>query len=259
LAIYNYWKLLARKSVLNDDRIKGHEVDYARVNAKVTALPRVGLNPYALGMRLFQHIENSANKGKFSYEFQRIENAQKRKAYDAQTAAGPDYVFKVRENYTDLMFINTFVDQDFVDLYRLFVTGKRINSQKGVWEYYVKSRALADYKQMLMDSLYHPPFIEIDETKMANGYLYLNHHFEGKPLVKDFIHNTMLGIEYLWGGPVKLETTERVPEARKSVPAPFFALPIGAGGESAPKKKPRYQRVVYTMEKRELKTKPLFN
>ena len=34
-----------------DDRIAGHEVDFARVNSAVTAMPRVGLNPYALGMR----------------------------------------------------------------------------------------------------------------------------------------------------------------------------------------------------------------
>ena len=42
---------------LQDDRINGHEVDFARVNAGVTAMPRVGLNPYALGMRMFYHIE----------------------------------------------------------------------------------------------------------------------------------------------------------------------------------------------------------
>ena len=37
---------------MRDDRITGHEVDFARVNAAVTAMPRVGLNPYALCMRL---------------------------------------------------------------------------------------------------------------------------------------------------------------------------------------------------------------
>jgi stage V sporulation protein R len=34
------------------------------------------------------------------------------------------------------------------------------------------------------------------------------HHFEGKPLLQDFIYDTMLGIEFLWGGAAKLETTE---------------------------------------------------
>jgi stage V sporulation protein R len=37
------------KLFMNDERIKGHETDYAKVNASVTAMPQVGLNPYAIG------------------------------------------------------------------------------------------------------------------------------------------------------------------------------------------------------------------
>jgi len=40
----SYWH---EKLFLGDDRIGGHEVEYALVNAKVTSMPRVGLNPYA--------------------------------------------------------------------------------------------------------------------------------------------------------------------------------------------------------------------
>ena len=54
---------------LGDDRIKGHEVDYAIVNAKVTSMPRVGLNPYALGMRLFQYLEEQADKGRTGLDY----------------------------------------------------------------------------------------------------------------------------------------------------------------------------------------------
>ena len=57
----SYWH---EKLFLGDERISGHEVDFARVHAGVTSLPRVGLNPYALGMRLFQQIEESADRGK---------------------------------------------------------------------------------------------------------------------------------------------------------------------------------------------------
>ncbi len=44
-------------------------MDFARVNAGVTSMPRVGLNPYALGMRLFYHIEEMAEKGQYSFAF----------------------------------------------------------------------------------------------------------------------------------------------------------------------------------------------
>jgi stage V sporulation protein R len=50
--------------------------------------------------------------------------------------------------------------------------------------------------------------IEIVPENSTDGCLYLNHRHEGKPLVNEYIANTLLGIEYLWGNPVKLETSE---------------------------------------------------
>jgi len=44
----SYWH---EKLFLADDRIKGHEIAFSRINAKVTAISRVGLNPYAIGWR----------------------------------------------------------------------------------------------------------------------------------------------------------------------------------------------------------------
>ncbi len=73
---------------MRDDRIEGHEVDFARVNAAVTAMPRVGLNPYALGMRLFYFIEELAEQGKISREYQHMADAGRRKGYDAKTGKG---------------------------------------------------------------------------------------------------------------------------------------------------------------------------
>ena len=193
---------------LQDDRIKGHEVSFARVNAGVTAMPRVGLNPYALGMRLFYDLEASADRGCYSYDFDRLNNIEARKKYNRQTSSGRDFIFKARENYCDFTFINSFVDQDFVDHNQLFVVDRRLNKERMVWEYYVKSRKSEDYRQMLFASLYHPPRIEVVPEKSTDGTLYLNHLLEGKPLVREYLANTMLGLEYLWGAPVVLETSD---------------------------------------------------
>jgi stage V sporulation protein R len=60
-----------------------------------------------------------------------------------------------------------------------------------------------------------------------------------------------MGIEYLWNGPVKLETSELVAEDGGDV-ATYLA---GAMGISQEEKKPRklhWQRVVYTMGNRKL-------
>jgi stage V sporulation protein R len=244
----SYWH---EKLFLEDDRIKGHEVDFARTHAGVTSLPRVGLNPYALGMRLFYHIEEMANKGKYSFEFDRLLDKKEREDFDTKAGNGREFVFNIRGNINDFIFINTFVDQDFLSRYKLFVAGRRLNQDRGVWEYYVKSRKAEDYRRMLLDTLYHPPFITIDEEKSQNSALYLNHHFEGKPLVKDFIANTMLGIEYLWGAPVQLETSEvaQAEPARSSLPIPGLTMPLT---EKQPEQEIKWQRVLYTIKDRKL-------
>jgi stage V sporulation protein R len=232
---------------LQDDRINGHEVDFARVNAGVTAMPRVGLNPYALGMRLFYFIEEWADKGRLEWDYQRLNDSDRRKKYDRAAGRGREYVFSIRENMCDFTFINQFISQDFVSRHNLFVAGRRLNEAKMVWEYYVKSRKAEDYRQMLLDSLYHPPKIVLDHEKGRQGNsLYLVHRFEGKPLIRDYIANTLMGIEYLWGGPVELETHEAMPKSRSDRPRSPAA---GADKDAAI----HWQRVVYTMKDRKLK------
>ena len=241
---------------LADERIQGHEVEYARVNSAVTTMPRVGLNPYAMGMKLFEYIEELADKGKLSHQFQRIADEQARKDYDEKTGKGKAFLFHVRQNYNDFLFINTFLDQAFINRHQLFVVGKRLNRERMVWEYYVKSRKAEDYRQMLLDSLYHPPHIEVRPEKGSGGSLYLDHRFEGKSLYKDYIPNTMMGIEYLWGKPVKLETSELV-ESEKAQSPMFGQVYAPSKEEAETKKELQFRRVLYTMENRKIYKKNL--
>jgi stage V sporulation protein R len=73
--------------------------------------------------------------------------------------------------------------------------------------------------------------------------LYLRHHFEGKPLVKEYIPNTLLGIEYLWGNPVQLETHEVV----------SYQSPKEQGDQP----EIQWKKMLYTMEKRKLSKRVL--
>ena len=237
---------------LKDNRIDGHEVDFAKVNAGVTAMPRVGMNPYALGMRLFYFIEEMTDKGRVTFQYEQLADIKKRDDYNKDLDTGKSAIFKVRENFSDFMFVNTFINQDFINKHKLFVAGKRLNQQRMVWEYYVKSRSAEDYRKMVVDSLYHPPKITIDKEKSKNGFLYLSHAFEGKPLKKDFIPNTLMGIEFLWGKPVQLETTELVVEKPvDEIPGPAFSYFMKPQEEQPPLKK-EWRRVVYTMENKAL-------
>jgi len=141
------------------------------------------------------------------------------------------------------MLISEYISQDFVDENKLFVAGRRLDEQRMIWQYFVKSRKAEDYRNMVLESLYHPPSIEFEVTK--ENHLHLKHLFEGKPLVRDYIAGTMLGIEYLWDGPVILDTSEPVQEE------------VSAGVDGKDKKeKPRQQvtwkKFRYTMRDRQL-------
>jgi stage V sporulation protein R len=240
---------------MRDDRIAGHEADFARVNAMVTSMPRVGLNPYALGMRMFYFIEEAADKGRYSRQFLSLLGAEERRRFDGKTGRGRDYIFRVRENLNDYLFVSTFLEQDFVDRHRLFVADRVLDEQRMVWRWYVKSRKASEYRAMVEDKLYHPPHVTVDLGRTGDDVLALMHHFEGKPLVRDYIHNTLLGLEYLWGGKVTLETTEVKAIKKADGRSGASAQPTLPG--MGPADKPaepeiQWQRVRYTMKDRKL-------
>ncbi len=240
---------------MRDDRIAGHEVDFARVNAMVTSMPRVGLNPYALGMRMFYFIEEAADKGRYSRRFLDLLDGEQRRHFDQGTGSGRDTIFRVRENLDDFLFVSTFLEQDFVDRHRLFVADRELDEQRMVWRWYVKSRNAGQYRNMVGEKLYHPPHVTVDLAKTGQDALYLVHHFEGKPLVRDYVHNTLLGVEYLWGGKVMLETTEvksiRKPDQKPAAQAQPTLPGLGPSDREA-EPEIQWQRVRYTMKDKKL-------
>ncbi len=223
-----------------DDRIHSHETDYARVNANVTSISRVGLNPYAIGLRLIQYVEELAEKGKLNYEFQKIQSIEARENFDRKTGEGKKAIFNLRKYFSDFTLLNIFITQEFVDMHQLYVVGIKPDYERRTVQYYVKSRKAEDYKKMIIDALYHPPYITVDLQKTDENLLYLVHHFEGKQLIKEFVPDVLIGIEFLWGGEVQLETTEI-----------FMERP--ASPEAQPTY--RYQRVLWVCKDRKVSRK----
>lgn len=236
----SYWH---EKLFMNDDRIKGHEVAFAKINAKVTSISKVGLNPYAIGWRLFMYVEEMADMGKISFDFRREQNIKKREDYDRKIGGGRDFIFHLRENYSDLTFLQSFVDQDFVDRHKLMVVGQRINPQRGTREYYVKSKKAKDYKDMLISSLYHPPYVRYEKE---DNTLVLKHQFEGKELYREYINATLIGLEFLWGQTVKLEATEYDWDSMQK------KVKNGLSLDDIKKNSPVFQNVRYTVKNKKI-------
>jgi stage V sporulation protein R len=191
------------------------------------------------------------DKGCYSFDYYCQKDEIKKQKYDASKRSGNPYIFTVRENLNDFIFINRYVDQEFLTDHHLFVSGKRLNKTRMTWEYYIKSKRAQDYKQMIIDTLYHPPEVRVDADRSVNGVLYLTHLFEEKPLKSDFIENAMMGMEYLWGGPVHLETSEPIVLGKPSANYTNFWDPSSVAKTPEPPKI-QWKRVRYLMENRKL-------
>lgn len=230
-----------------DNRVSTHETDYAVVNAKVVSNTTGSLNPYAIGNKLLDFLWEMGEKGKINnYSYQLVHDIEERKNFDQKTNKGWETLFEVRKNFNDFMLMN-FLDkndfQDFVKKNKLFVAGKKLNPYKRVWEYFIKSRRGEDYRQMLIDNLYHPP--KIKYISNINNELYLTHVYEGRQLVTEYIENVLVGLEYLWGNPVKLETTEFIVEDDNK----YYFWMMGETEDLEYKR----QRVRYKCENRKIK------
>jgi len=199
------------KLFVTDPTISSHETDFARVNSGVILDPRIGINPYATGKHLFEFIEELASKGKLSPEYQLLKGISERDKYDRNL--GSEFkkkaILEARKYFDDHMLVNFLSDEDFqefVDKYKLFVIGVRPSREK--WdtaEVYIKTKSGKDYRKHFNRMLYHPPVIDFD-TK--DGRLHLNHVYEGRSLYRRHIKQVLIGLGYLWGRPVQLETTE---------------------------------------------------
>lgn len=208
------WASLCHERMfMADPRMNSYEVDFARTNSGVVAYPKIGFNPYVTYKNLLEFVEDLAVKGKLSREYQLLKDVEARKYFAnlAETGIGKSVLFEARRNFDDFtlanfLSVNDF--QDFVNKYNLFVVGRRLNQERFTIEYFIKSRSGEEYRKMLNDRLYHPPYVLINESKAQEGELYLDHVFEGRTLVTKYVSAVLSGIAYLHGDSVKLETTE---------------------------------------------------
>lgn len=197
-----------------DPRLSSHEIDFARVNSGVVVDPKIGFNPYIGFKRLYEFIEEMAEKGKLSFEYQLVKNIKGREQFNWRMEEGfsRKVLFDARRNFDDTMLVNFLSDddfQDFVSRHKLFTAGRRLNPDADAVEFYIKSRSGQEYRKMMNDRLYHPPHIIINEDKADNkNKLCLEHIFEGRTLVTRYIPSVLEGLSYLLGGDVCLETTE---------------------------------------------------
>jgi len=166
-----------------------------------------GLNPYHVGMKIWEDIEKRWDKGRFGPKYE-LCPANERDDWDTKTMKGMDKIFMVREVERDSSFLRRFLTEDLVRELKLFEYQFKGNDR-------VVSRvADEDNWQAIKNTLIQNvgtgtiPVIKVEDADYnGSRTLFLKHAHDGRDLQLEYAENTLKYVQRLWGHEVVLETT----------------------------------------------------
>ncbi|MFE5318705.1 SpoVR family protein [Paenibacillus sp. NPDC056579] len=187
----SYWhQRILREMDLTEDET----IEFAKLNSSVVVPSRHSLNPYYLGLKIFEDIEKRWNNP----------TEEERERYGREPGSGRRKIFDVREYDSDLSFIRNYLNKQLVDDLDLYIFEK-----KGP-EWKITDKSWSNIRDQLVYSRVNGgfPYIVVENGDYEkNGELYLRHSFEGLELDLKYVERTLPYIQKLWGKTVHLETT----------------------------------------------------
>ncbi|WP_019912240.1 SpoVR family protein [Paenibacillus sp. HW567] len=151
-------------------------VEYAKLNSAVVQPSRQSLNPYYLGLKIFEDIERRWDR---------------------------DKMFEVRELDSDISFIRSYLSKQLVNDLDLYVFEK-----KGP-EWKITDKAWENVRDQLVLARVNggSPYLVIQDADYErNGELLIVHRYESIELDLKYLERTLPHIYTLWGRTVHLQT-----------------------------------------------------
>jgi len=187
------WASFWHQRILRElDLTTSESIEFATLNANVVQPSKTSINPYYLGLKIFEDIER------------RYDNpTDEMKAFGVKPNSGREKIFEVREIESDISFIRNYLTKELVqqeDLYLFEKEGKdyKITNKdyEGVRDQLVSMRVNGGF-----------PYIVVENGDyLRNGELYLLHKYEDTELDVRYLENVLPYIYQLWGRIVHLET-----------------------------------------------------
>jgi stage V sporulation protein R len=150
-------------------------VDFADCHSAATQTAPGRLNPYKLGIELFQYAEDT----------------------------GRD-LMRLRRIHNDATFVDELVDEHFCERQSMFLYDK--NARSGRAE--ITDRDWQSVKRRLLVDLSWGGMPQIALTAVEDGELELEHRHDGRDLELEQAGATLARLAALWKGPVRLRTLE---------------------------------------------------
>ncbi|GGH87266.1 stage V sporulation protein R [Pullulanibacillus pueri] len=185
----SYWHArIMRELDLNTDEV----IEFAKLNADVIQPHGKQLNPYRLGLKIFEDIER---------RYDHPTEEMRRRGIKPGT--GREKLFEVRELNSDQSFIRNYLTQHIVEEEDLFIYEKVEDELK------VTDKDFNDIRSELLHSRINGgfPYIVVEDGDYASkGELYLKHQYEGTELDLNHLEKVLEYVHKLWGRDVHLET-----------------------------------------------------
>jgi stage V sporulation protein R len=186
----SYWHLRIMRDIELDE---AETIEFAKMHSGVIQTSRTRLNPYTLGLRIFEDIEK------------RWDNPTKEEKdkYGRPGGEGREKIFEVRAAENDISFLRNYLTKELVedmDLYLYKKMGYDWKVSQKDWEK-VRDGLVAN-----LTNCGFPYILVQDGDFNKKGELYLLHRFEGVELDVFYMEKTLPHVYTLWGKPVHLET-----------------------------------------------------
>ncbi|MBB3108336.1 stage V sporulation protein R [Paenibacillus phyllosphaerae] len=186
----SYWhqRILRELDLTSDETI-----EFAQLNSSVVQPSRHSLNPYYLGLKIFEDIERRWDKP----------TREEQERLGRKPGGGRDKIFEVRELDSDISFLRNYLTKDLVKDLDLYVFEKKGQEWK------ITDKGWENIREQLVYSRVNggfPSLVVTDGDHNRVGEMYLTHQYEGVELDLRYVERTLPYVVQLWGKSVHLET-----------------------------------------------------
>lgn len=215
----SYWHLRIVRQLFDEGLLTTKEhAEFVKYHSGVIASHKKGFNPYRLGLKLFEDVEERWNKGRYGREYEECTDAYKRANWDIGAMRGREKIFEIRANYSDRMAVENFFTDDFIHEQKLYLYGSHYDEETEEIVDIVEETNPTIIRMLLlhMFSNYGTPIIRVEDgDSHGNGELVLSHRFKGFPVSMapylelnppEWREETMKKMYFLWGKPVHIDT-----------------------------------------------------
>ena len=192
------WASFWHKRILESlDLPQGMKLEFMVRHTQVLTPAPGAINPYYLGMRVWEEIERRWDEP----------TPEEEREYGPRKKGGREKMFEVREVERDASFLRRYVTEELVRDLNLFEFQTREN------ERVVTRVADKDNWREIKETLIlnvgtgAVPAIKIEDADYNNNrVLFLRHHHDGRDLHLEYAEKTLQYLHQLWGREVVLET-----------------------------------------------------